>query len=69
MRSSLDGCGLVRILTRSCYGMIWQSEHNLKNKEELLVLLRGLHEGVPMGDLKDSYPEIATDIQVLMVES
>lgn len=42
----------------------WQSKHDLKNKDELLVLVRKLPEGVPMGDLKDSYPGIAADVQV-----
>lgn len=41
-----------------------QSKHDLKNKDELLVLVRKLPEGVPMGDLKDSYPGIAADVQV-----
>lgn len=44
--------------------MLWQSKHDLKNKEELLVLVRKVPEGVPMGDLKDSYPGIAIDVQV-----
>jgi len=43
----------------------YKSKHDLKNKDELLVLVRKLPEGVPMGDLKDSYPGIAADVQEL----
>jgi hypothetical protein len=35
--------------------VLWQSKHDLKNKEELLVL--------------DSYPGIQADVQVFMVDS
>lgn len=48
----------------NCSLFLWQSKHDLKNKDELLVLVRKLPEGVPMGDLKDSYPGIAADVQV-----
>lgn len=43
----------------------YKSKHDLKNKDELLVLVRKLPEGVPMGDLKDSYPGIQADVQDL----
>ena len=49
--------------------VLWQLKHNLKKKEELLILVRKLLEGVPMGDLKDSYPGIQADVQVFMVDS
>lgn len=47
--------------------VFWQSKHDLKNKDELLVLVRKYPEGVPMGDLKDSYPGIQADVQVFLV--
>ena len=49
--------------------VLWQSKHDLKNKEELLVLVRKVPEGISMGDLKDSYPGIQADVQVFMVDS
>ena len=49
--------------------VLWQSKHDLKNKEELLVLVRKVPEGISTGDLKDSYPGIQTDVQVFMVDS
>lgn len=36
----------------------------MKNKAELLVLIRKVPEGIPMGDLKDSYPVVMSDVQV-----
>lgn len=52
-----------------CDAVLWQSKHDLKNKDELLVLVRRLPHGVPMGDLKDSYPGIQADVQVPLVDS
>ncbi|KAJ7554147.1 hypothetical protein O6H91_06G128500 [Diphasiastrum complanatum] len=43
----------------------YKSKHDLKNKQELLVLIRKVPEGIPMGDLKDSYLGVASDIQEL----
>lgn len=43
----------------------YKTKHVLKSKEELLILVRNLQDGVPMGDLEDSYPGIATDVQEL----
>ncbi|CAM6098070.1 unnamed protein product [Calypogeia fissa] len=43
----------------------YKSKHDVKNKAELLVLIRKVPEGIPMGDLKDSYPAVMTDVQEL----
>ncbi|KAL3700350.1 hypothetical protein R1sor_018372 [Riccia sorocarpa] len=43
----------------------YKSKHDVKNKQELLVLIRKVPEGIPMGDLKDSYPGVVNDAQEL----
>lgn len=43
----------------------YKSKHDLKTKQDLLVLIRKVPEGVPTGDLKDSYPGILKDLQEL----
>jgi len=41
-----------------------QSKHEVKNKEQLLVLIRRFPEGMPVIDLKDAYPNVMEDLQV-----
>ncbi|KAG6543454.1 hypothetical protein Mapa_015124 [Marchantia paleacea] len=43
----------------------YKSKHDIKCKQELLVLIRKVPEGIPMGDLKDSYPGVISDVQEL----
>ncbi|KAH7445915.1 hypothetical protein KP509_01G028400 [Ceratopteris richardii] len=43
----------------------YKSKHDLKNKQDLLVLIRKVPEGIPTGDLKDSYPAVLKDLQEL----
>ncbi|KAG9151958.1 hypothetical protein Leryth_002219 [Lithospermum erythrorhizon] len=43
----------------------YKSKHALKNKEELLILIRKFREGVAIMDLKDSYPTVVEDLQAL----
>eukprot|EP00250_Pteridium_aquilinum_P018276 c24017_g1_i1 orf=491-1348(-) len=43
----------------------YKSKHDLKNKHDLLVLIRKVPEGIPTGDLKDSYSGILKDLQEL----
>ena len=41
-----------------------QAKHEVKNKEQLLVLIRRFPEGMPVIDLKDAYPNVMEDLQV-----
>ncbi|KAI5063757.1 hypothetical protein GOP47_0022304 [Adiantum capillus-veneris] len=43
----------------------YKSKHDLKTKQDLLVLIRKVPEGIPTGDLKDSYPGVLKDLQEL----
>ncbi|MED6195553.1 hypothetical protein PIB30_038884 [Stylosanthes scabra] len=43
----------------------YKSKHNLKNKTELLPLIRKFPEGIAVIDLKDSYPTVMEDLQAL----
>ncbi|MCO5553407.1 hypothetical protein L7F22_006928 [Adiantum nelumboides] len=43
----------------------YKSKHDLKSKQDLLVLIRKVPEGIPTGDLKDSYPAVLKDLQEL----
>lgn len=43
----------------------YKSKHDLKSKQDLLVLIRKVPEGIPTGDLKDSYAGILKDLQDL----
>eukprot|EP00246_Nothoceros_aenigmaticus_P008800 TRINITY_DN2386_c0_g2_i1.p2 TRINITY_DN2386_c0_g2~~TRINITY_DN2386_c0_g2_i1.p2 ORF type:complete len:289 (+),score=65.11 TRINITY_DN2386_c0_g2_i1:53-919(+) len=45
----------------------YKSKHELKDKLDLLKLVRRLTEGIPVGDLKDSYPGVLSDVQELKV--
>lgn len=44
-----------------------QSKHDLKDKSQLLVLIRKFPEGIAVIDLKDSYPTVMDDLQVTLV--
>ena len=41
-----------------------QAKHDVKNKNELLVLIRKCIEGIAVIDLKDAYPNVMEDLQV-----
>ncbi|KAF6148996.1 hypothetical protein GIB67_009615 [Kingdonia uniflora] len=43
----------------------YKSKHDVKDKSQLLVLIRKFPEGIPVIDLKDSYPTIVEDLQAL----
>lgn len=42
-----------------------QSKHDLKGKDSLLTLIRKYPEGLPVVDVKDAYPTVLDDLQVL----
>lgn len=44
---------------------LYKSKHDLKDKHELLVLIRKAPEGVAVIDLKDAYPSVLDDLQEL----
>lgn len=41
-----------------------QSKHDLKDKKQLLELIRKFPEGIAIIDLKDAYPSVMEDLQV-----
>lgn len=41
-----------------------QSKHDLKDKKQLLDLVRKFPEGIAIVDLKDAYPSVMDDLQV-----
>lgn len=41
-----------------------QSKHDLKDKSQLLYLVRKFPEGIAVIDLKDAYPTVMEDLQV-----
>ncbi|KAF5746084.1 Transcription initiation factor IIE subunit beta [Tripterygium wilfordii] len=43
----------------------YKSKHDLKDKNQLLVLVRKFPEGVRVMDLKDAYPTVMDDLQAL----
>ncbi|XP_065850522.1 uncharacterized protein [Euphorbia lathyris] len=43
----------------------YKSKHDLKDKNQLLVLIRKFPEGIAVIDLKDSYPAVMEDLQAL----
>lgn len=43
-----------------------QSKHDLKGKDQLLSLIRKFPEGLAVVDVKDSYPSVMDDLQVLL---
>ncbi|KAK9149952.1 hypothetical protein Syun_008261 [Stephania yunnanensis] len=43
----------------------YKSKHDLKDKSELLVLIRKFPEGIQVIDLKDAYPTVLEDLQSL----
>ncbi|GAA0138887.1 general transcription factor [Lithospermum erythrorhizon] len=43
----------------------YKSKHALKNKDQLLVLIRKFPEGIAIIDLKDSYTTVMEDLQTL----
>ncbi|KAK9950199.1 hypothetical protein M0R45_005700 [Rubus argutus] len=43
----------------------YKSKHDLKDKNQLLSLIREFSEGIPVIDLKDSYPTVMEDLQAL----
>ncbi|ESR53824.1 hypothetical protein WN944_013787 [Citrus x changshan-huyou] len=43
----------------------YKSKHDLKDKSQLLVLVRKFPEGIAVIDLKDSYPTVMEDLQAL----
>ncbi|KAL3498797.1 hypothetical protein ACH5RR_041529 [Cinchona calisaya] len=43
----------------------YKSKHDLRNKDQLLVLIRKFPEGLAVIDLKDAYPTVMDDLQSL----
>ncbi|KAF8380287.1 hypothetical protein HHK36_027769 [Tetracentron sinense] len=43
----------------------YKSKHDLKDKNQLLVLVRKFPEGIAVIDLKDAYPTVMEDLQAL----
>ncbi|KAF6163448.1 hypothetical protein GIB67_029297 [Kingdonia uniflora] len=43
----------------------YKSKHDVKDKNQLLLLIRQFPEGIPVIDLEDSYPTIVEDLQAL----
>ncbi|XP_010261945.1 PREDICTED: general transcription factor IIE subunit 2-like [Nelumbo nucifera] len=43
----------------------YKSKHDLKDKNQLLVLIRKFPEGIAIIDLKDAYPTVMEDLQAL----
>ncbi|XAR70325.1 hypothetical protein NMG60_11027144 [Bertholletia excelsa] len=43
----------------------YKSKHDLKDKNQLLVLVRKFPEGIAVIDLKDAYPNVMEDLQAL----
>ncbi|KAK9152570.1 hypothetical protein Sjap_000050 [Stephania japonica] len=43
----------------------YKSKHDLKDKSELLILIRKFPEGIQVIDLKDAYPTVVEDLQTL----
>ena len=41
-----------------------QSKHDLKGKDQLLVLIRKFLEGLAVVEVKDAYPNVLEDLQV-----
>lgn len=46
----------------------YKAKHEVKNKDQLLVLIRRFPEGMPIIDLKDAYPTVMEDLQTLKAE-
>lgn len=46
----------------------YKSKHDLKDKSNLLALIRKFPEGLPVIDVKDSYPAVLKDLQTLKAE-
>ncbi|KAK9755702.1 hypothetical protein RND81_01G044300 [Saponaria officinalis] len=46
----------------------YKAKHEVKNKEQLLVLIRKFPEGMAVIDLKDAYPNVMEDLQTLKSE-
>ena len=46
---------------------IMQSKHDLKGKDQLLHLIRRFPEGLPVVEVKDSYPTVLDDLQVTII--
>lgn len=46
----------------------YKSKHDLKDKSQLLVLIRKFPEGIAVIDLKDAYPSVAEDLQALKAD-
>jgi transcription initiation factor TFIIE subunit beta len=44
-----------------------QSKHDLKGKDQLLVLIRRFPEGLAVVEVKDAYPNVLEDLQVTNV--
>ncbi|CAN6299527.1 unnamed protein product [Urochloa humidicola] len=43
----------------------YKSKHDLKGKDQLLVLIRKFAEGLPVVEVKDAYPTVLEDLQAL----
>ena len=44
-----------------------QSKHDLKGKDQLLVLIRKFAEGLAVMEIKDAYPTVMEDLQVMLI--
>lgn len=44
-----------------------QSKHDLKGKDQLLVLVRKYPEGLAVVEVKDAYPTVMEDLQVSQI--
>lgn len=44
-----------------------QAKHDVRNKDQLLSLVRKFPEGIAIIDLKDAYPTVMDDLQVFVM--
>ncbi|XP_020080917.1 general transcription factor IIE subunit 2-like isoform X2 [Ananas comosus] len=46
----------------------FKAKHDLKGKDDLLHLIRKFPEGLPVVDVKDAYPSVMEDLQILKTQ-
>jgi transcription initiation factor TFIIE subunit beta len=47
--------------------VLMQSKHDLNGKDQLLYLIRKYPEGLPVVEVKDAYPTVLEDLQVILL--
>ncbi|MFS7907529.1 putative transcription factor TFIIE beta subunit, DNA-binding domain, TFA2, Winged helix domain 2 [Helianthus anomalus] len=47
----------------------YKSKHNVRDQKELLRLIRTFAEGIAVADLKDAYPTVMEDLQVMALKA